>query len=409
MRTCLPVLALLFMACDHQPDHQTSLAGRVPDGEAVSHDGPAPADPAKPGDYVRLHVVRIMDHSGFGQPVEAARFLVPVDWRTEGGVAWSQSFGCLYLIVNAHIRFTAPDGLTALEIFPVSVWNWYDDPYQLQLVQQQLAQGGPARPCDLARPTDAASYLRGRLVPAARGGAQITTVERQPDVAAASRRSLQAYSRQAAAYGLQMQLDADAARVRLRYQVQGRPVEEWITATVQSNRTMAPSAAAAMQGGAGYAAVYTQVATAQIGTRAPAGRLDELGPLFSTMIASYRPNLAWTNAVQQVMTNMGNTAIQGAADRSRIWSQANREISDIIRQGYDYQQQSQNRIAESWSQTTRGVETYVDPGTNERVELSSGYTQAWSNGQGEYILSDSPNFNPNHELRGNWRELRKGP
>lgn len=348
-----------------------------------------------------------MDNTGFGQPVEAARFLVPVGWRTEGGVTWNQAFGCLYMLVSANIRFISPDGSSGMEIFPTYVWNWYDDQYQQQLVNQQLQQGGPQRPCDMAPPAGAVQFLRGKLVPAFRRGAQVVGSEPQPQVAALAQRALQAYAQQAAGYGLQMDLRADAARVRLNYTRNGQPVEEWISATVQSNRQMGPSPSAAMQGGMGQSATYTFVTAALIGTWAPAGRLEAMGPLYATMIASYRPNLAWVNAVQQVMTNMGNTAIQGAMDRSRIWAEANRSISATIRQGYDYQQQSQDRIAESWSQTTRGVETYVDPSSNERVELSSGYSQVWSNGQGEYILSNTPNFEPGRELPGNWREMHR--
>jgi hypothetical protein len=30
---------------------------------------------------------------------------------------------------------------------------------------------------------------------------------------------------------------------------------------------------------------------------------------------------------------------------------------------------------------------------------------AWANGAGEYIVTDSLNFNPNVELDGNWQKL----
>ena len=361
---------------------------------------------ADTGGYVRLKVFRLMDNTGFGQPVEAARFLVPSDWRMEGGIQWAPSFGCLQMMVNAQFRFVAPDGITGLEVFPNYVWNWYDDPYQRQLATQTARSAGQ-QPCDMAPPAGAAEFLRNKLVPAFRRGAQVVATEPQPQVAQASQASLQAYMQQAAAYGLQMDLRADAARIRINYTMNGRQIDEWISATVQYNKQQVMSASAAVQGGMGYTSSYTLTATAQIGTRAPAGQLDALTPLFTTMIASYRPNVAYVNAVSQVMAGMGTTQVQGAADRSRIWSQANRDISDIIRQGYDRQQQSQGRIAESWSQTTRGVETFVDPSTNERVELAGGYTQVWSNGNGEYVLSNSPNFVPNRVLEGNWREMQR--
>jgi hypothetical protein len=51
------------------------------------------------------------------------------------------------------------------------------------------------------------------------------------------------------------------------------------------------------------------------------------------------------------------------------------------------------------------VETFVDPSTSSRVELSTGYQGAWTNGLGDYLLSDSPGFDPGRDLGGNWREL----
>jgi len=64
-------------------------------------------------------------------------------------------------------------------------------------------------------------------------------------------------------------------------------------------------------------------------------------------------------------------------------------------------------MAEQFGQTIRGVETSVDPRSNEPVELVGGYVGAWSNGKGEYILSDSPNFNPATALHEDWREMKK--
>jgi hypothetical protein len=39
------------------------------------------------------------------------------------------------------------------------------------------------------------------------------------------------------------------------------------------------------------------------------------------------------------------------------------------------------------------------------VELPSGYNHAWSNNNGEYIVSDNPNFNPNVGSNLDWQPL----
>jgi hypothetical protein len=57
----------------------------------------------------------------------------------------------------------------------------------------------------------------------------------------------------------------------------------------------------------------------------------------------------------------------------------------------------------------RGVDEYRDPVAGSNVELPSGYNKAWVNGQGEYIVTDSVNYNPNVDLGGDWTELKKSP
>ncbi len=365
----------------------------------------ATAEGDAPADYVRFKMARVMDNSGFGQPVEALRLLVPSDWKVESFVRWKQDrLGCLFMLVDLGLRVTAPDGITALEAFPSYYWQWYDDPVNRQMLQQQAGMGA-SRPCDIAPITSPTEYLKGKVVRDYRRGAQVVAAEPLPEVARAFNASLQPTIQQYRRAGVQLDMHGDAARIRLNYPVNGQPAEEWIVAVIQYTKQMQQSGSAAYQGTIGQAPAYGAYATYQFATRAPRGKLESTERLFTTMLSSLRANPQWTAAVQQVIAGMSNTASQGTMDRARIWSQAQREIGDIQREGYNAQQQSQTRIAEAWSQTTRGVETYVDPSSHERVDLSSGYRGAWSNGLGEYILSDDPNFDPGH-IQGNWREMQ---
>ncbi len=52
------------------------------------------------------------------------------------------------------------------------------------------------------------------------------------------------------------------------------------------------------------------------------------------------------------------------------------------------------------------VQTFKNPSTGENVKLSNEYAHAWANGSGEYVMSDTPGFNPAQVLRGNWTELQ---
>jgi len=57
-------------------------------------------------------------------------------------------------------------------------------------------------------------------------------------------------------------------------------------------------------------------------------------------------------------------------------------------------------------QNIRNVQTFRDPTTGNRMELSNLYDHAWLNGSNEYVMSDDPNFNPNGNLSGSWNQLQ---
>jgi hypothetical protein len=111
--------------------------------------------------------------------------------------------------------------------------------------------------------------------------------------------------------------------------------------------------------------------------------------------------------VTQFYANIGRINAQANAERSRIWREAQAHIEKTRRETYEYQQQVQGRINEQFGQMIRGVDSYTDPRSNERVELSAGYQNAWSNGKGEYILSDSVNFDPRVVLKEDWTLMKK--
>jgi hypothetical protein len=75
------------------------------------------------------------------------------------------------------------------------------------------------------------------------------------------------------------------------------------------------------------------------------------------------------------------------------------------RQAWENYQVSSDRINRQFSEYVRGVETYQNPYESRSVELPSGYQDVWANAKGEYILSDSPNFNPNVGSTQNWQRL----
>jgi hypothetical protein len=184
-------------------------------------------------------------------------------------------------------------------------------------------------------------------------------------------------------------------------------VEESLTAVIGMIVRQTMSATAAMQGGAGKVNSYTLTAGSIFGMRTPAGQQQQREQLYKTMIASIRPNMNWVNAYAQIQLNIGNAAQIEIAKRVAINNETNHVMSAMIIQQYQETQRVQDGLADSFSQSQRGVEHFIDPSSRERVELSAGYRQAWSNGNGEYILSDDVNFDPSVSLHENWTQLNR--
>jgi hypothetical protein len=144
--------------------------------------------------------------------------------------------------------------------------------------------------------------------------------------------------------------------------------------------------------------------------KAPKGELDARAALFQAMVASQQINLSWFNKYLQVVGMWQQNvmaSIQSAGMLSRYISQTYNEISAMNRQAWENYQASSDRINRQFSEYVRGVETYQNPYESRPVELPSGYQEVWANAKGEYILSDSPNFNPNVGSTQNWQRLAK--
>lgn len=398
---CL-ILSTAASAGDIEPARAILVAG-----SKTEHSGSAERSMKLSSEQIRLRMVKVYDREGFGQPVEAFRLLLPAEWKTEGWIRWvAGNINCPANIIEVGLRSSASDGLTGFEIFSPITWQWTDDPMMQQTLMMTQRQNPAMAGCPLARPMGAAEYLQNRILPQRRAGAHVVKTEALPQVATAQEAKLQTILGPSLQAGLISGIRVDGARVRVARSANKHPVEEWLATTINVIAQKGFSATAAYNGQMGHAMSYVISAEATTAGWAAQGQLDANAQLFATIIGSIRPNQAWVNAVSQTQTAMGNAQIKGAADRSRIWTQASRDISNIYGQSYQQQQAVQDRLARQFDEHIKGVETYVDPSTKERVELTAGYQQYWTNGKNEYILSNDANFNPSVELREDWRLMQ---
>jgi hypothetical protein len=81
----------------------------------------------------------------------------------------------------------------------------------------------------------------------------------------------------------------------------------------------------------------------------------------------------------------------------------------MIHDSYQNITNSREHSMEGRSQYMRGVQTFRNSATGETVEPSNQYDRAWAGPDGTYLVTDSPNFNPNSSLDGHWTSLQSVP
>jgi len=317
---------------------------------------------------------------------EAFSFLAPVDWQVEGGLVWRAH---PTMPASVAMRVSNPKGLEQLENFPTLAFSWGGYLPVSGFPQGSIYLGNEVQP----PVRDAIAYLKERHLPRTRANVQakIVKTEELPKLAEAARQAEPAPP----LGGPQMVFTA--GRVRIEYQLEGKAVEEDLYCVLNSMALPTGN-------------MTIQIADKLCGLRAPKGQLDQATKLFETMIHSSRINLQWFSRYSQLvqaLTQAQMNQIRAAGELSRYISRTSSEISDMMRQSYEQRQASQDRINKNWSQYMRGVDEYHDPVAGRPVELPSGYQNAWVSGSGEYIVTDSLNFNPNVELDGNWQKLER--
>lgn len=391
----LPVLTLI--ACGSSPNGGSVNADGAP---TITEDGGneqrPPAKFIEGTDYIVLERMRVIDPSGFAQPMEAYSILVPKGWKKEGGITWQVGSSCMAESIRNRVTVSSPDGKYALDLYPQQQWDWWDDQMMLQ-TQMQQAQNPVFRRCTIAQPMDAGQFMQGPM--AQEMGAQVTSVEPSEELNKALRQQAQAANQQFQQAGVSIESRPSAAIGTLRYQDGSAGVA---LCSIAMQVSWMPNY---MTGG--QSASYSCQATQKIAIKCPAGKEAEARKLLSTVMSSLRINPQWQAGVQQMVSNVAAVEQRETMKRAAIQRDAANYSADLQQRTWEEGQASRDRIAESWGQTLRGVETWRDA-SGSSVELSSGYNEAWSRPDGSYILSNNPLFDPNVAFQEDWKKLEKG-
>lgn len=341
------------------------------------------------GEAIRFTTYNYNDGQGIGR--EAFRMLIPVDWQFEGGLRWRLDNPGIP--VEAHFQVRNPRGLEAFEVFPNLPFFWTNN----QMMHSMFSIGSRYFGNEVRPPVGALDALKQIVLPRFRGnvsGLRVFDQKHLPDLAGSLGQSAKSVPGVVSA-------STDGAKIRAEYNHGGRRIEEEIYGVIVSSTFH-------MQSMYGQVANMNWTVDPIFSFRAEKGKLDANAKLFQTMIHSFKIDLQWFNKYNQLVDYLIRRQIQqihAIGQISRIISQTHNEISDMMMQAYNERQAVNDRIADKFSHYVRGVEKYYDPLNQKPVELPTGYENAWTNGIGDYIVSDSPSFDPNIGSNQNWRRM----
>jgi hypothetical protein len=124
---------------------------------------------------------------------------------------------------------------------------------------------------------------------------------------------------------------------------------------------------------------------------APESEIGKVEEIATAMDQSFKLDQTWAK----------NEQIQ-VAKRSQIISQTQSEISDIISSTFEYRSESQDKMADKWSDAILGVQDVYNPSTGENYTVPNTSKYYWTDGLNTVVGTDT------HDNPGNywdWEEL----
>jgi len=344
---------------------------------------PRPAAPAEAQTFVPYVYVDPMTG------LEAFRCLVPKGWKVEGKITWSANPA---LPAQSRFRFHDPGGVDELNLFPTLAFFWTNNAMFLQTNPPGTLRFNTL----VAKPIDLDTAFAQVVVPGARKGAANLAVTQRAKVPELAR-----LAQGGPAQGLRS--SADAGKIRVTYQEGGKAIEEEMYAAVASFAFDLPGSGFSP----GYFIDYWYIDYV-FSFRAEKGRLASRSKTFQTMIYSMKLNPKWFAKVVHTKEALVAQATRGIKVMGNIGStvaSASSNLREDQMKDWERRQKAQDRVVQNQSDNIRGVDRFHDPHADKEVELPSGYGHAWANNLGEYIVTESPSFNPNVGSNLHWEAM----
>ncbi len=344
-------------------------------------------DPSK---VLRFKKYTYIDQQGTGLP--AYSFLMPSDWAYEGGITWILDNPAMPAV--SAFRIYDPKGKAEFEVFANHCYFWTTN---LQLLGM-FPPGTKYFGSTVKKPVTAQKALRNIILSEYRNRFQDLKVIKDEDFPELPK-ALGA-GQLAQGYGSS---GATGAKLRVSYSQNGIPMEEEFYAVVESMTFP-------VQGM--YGTTYNTIWYVDyvFSFKAEKEKLESNTQVFQTITSSLKVNPQWYAKYSNVIEYLAQqqiTRIKSVGEFSRMLSQMSDQISDEKMQQFESRGDVYDKVSQKFSDNTLGIDRYYDPHEGREVELPSGYNHAWSNNNGEYIVSDNPNFNPNVGSNLDWKPLER--
>jgi hypothetical protein len=290
------------------------------------------------------------------------------------------------------------DGITKIQGVPNYSWQYSDDPQELRNLtdpNRRTHTGNKGNDtCPVSKPLSAEQYFRQIVLNDLKPSMTVVSVEPFPVLEQLVRQRNGLPPTDDGHGGARI----DAIRVRLEFQHDGKSMEAWYAAALVTQTYRV---------GRGF--LYDMHAVGQTIMGAPKGKLDANDKLFKVVMSSIQPTPQYSAYTNKGIASYYQTQAKKEAAMDKIQA----DLDSFITQTYMHMSANAQRVSDQGfrasDQNLRDVQTFRDPTTGRKVELSNQYGHAWLNGADEYVMSDDPNFNPNAQLSGSWNQLQPVP
>ena len=321
--------------------------------------------------------------------MEAFRLLIPKGWRVEGSIAWASNPA---LPAQSRFRFYNPGGLEEFNLFPTQTYFWTNNRMFLSTNPPGSLRFGSV----VAQPISLHAAFTGVVIPGTHGRIADMNILSEKNVP-----ELAQLSKGAPAAGVESA--AKAGKMRIVYRENGKHLEEEIYAAVSQFIINLPASSHSGP----YFINYWYIDNV-FSFKNEKGKLDAQTKTFQTMIYSLKINPRWYAKVVNTREMLAQRTMQNIKEIGRIGemvAKAGSQMREDQQRDWERRQQVQDRIAQNFSDHIRGVDRYYDARAGKEVELPAGYGNAWSNNLGEYIVSESPGYNPNVGSNLHWESI----